>query len=165
MIASTSLRFRTDQFVSRCRVFELPGLASRKCDIPYIFAKGCLDAAKNAFVRISEAVLVGVINSMLETRQDDQSPRTIIDQARQIVAKAEQDHPGGLRSGRTLKLSQKHLPTKLRASVGRPKTSDDFFDFFFRLQFEDSCARLPISGQSLMAEQSFSNPMGSPGPS
>jgi bifunctional ADP-heptose synthase (sugar kinase/adenylyltransferase) len=97
------------QFVSRCKVFELPSLASRPWDIPYIFMAGCLkDLKKRGIesVRISEAALLSVTNWVLETPEEEQSPRVLIEKAAEIVAVALEKKE---RKTTSLEISKRHL--------------------------------------------------------
>jgi bifunctional ADP-heptose synthase (sugar kinase/adenylyltransferase) len=115
------------QFISRCIEFTLPSLPSRHCDIPYIFAMACLKSiweehADVRAVRISEAVLLGIINWVLKTPEKSQNARSIGEEARVTVGRA----ISGLTKGAdVVTISKRHLTNELKASLAQtdgPKT-------------------------------------------
>lgn len=117
------------QFVNRCKVFEVPSLASRHCDIPYIFAAGCLKSLRKNGIesaRISEAVLLAVINWVLKTPDEEQSPRVLVDRAAEIASIAVRDH--GDKSGPP-EISKRHLPADLRTLIGEALGPKRFLRF------------------------------------
>ncbi len=113
-------KFEASQFLSRCEIFELPELAKRRYDIPYIFAAACIKsdrktrASTMGTVEISERALLGVINWVLQTSREDQSPRKIFQVAAKTVQKARADAP----NDSVLKISLRHLSADLRKVVG-----------------------------------------------
>jgi sugar/nucleoside kinase (ribokinase family) len=83
-------RLSTSQFINRCNVYELPPIGRRIWDVPYIFASGCLKVLRKERhelnIKISEAVLLAIINWVLATPERDQSARTIVKEAEEMVA-------------------------------------------------------------------------------
>ena len=118
------------QFKSRCKTFELPSLDSRKGDIAYIFAAGCVRAlqtwrAQDDTVDISEAVLLSVINWVLEAH-GRQSPRTIREVARETVERALNKQAS---NQTVLEISKRHLPTQVFNCLGKTEGKKRLFRF------------------------------------
>jgi sugar/nucleoside kinase (ribokinase family) len=106
------------QFLSRCKVFDLPSLDSRHCDIPYIFAAGCIKGLRKKgieSVRISESVLLGVTNWVLQTPEEDQSPRVLVEKAIDIASAALRKQTDAVGAP---EISRRHLPADLQKLVG-----------------------------------------------
>lgn len=117
------------QFVSRCKVFALPSLASRHCDIPYIFAAGCIKGLRKEgieSIRISESVLLGVTNWVLQTPEEDQSPRVLVEKAVEIASAALKQQPDTVD---VPEISKRHLPADLRKCLGETLGPKRFIRF------------------------------------
>lgn len=116
------------QFKSRCKLFELPPLESRKGDIPYIFAAGCMKTLRTSRIHgafISEAVFLGVINWVLQS-QGSVNSRKIIDAAKDTVAAALRDKD----INRSIpEISKSYLPEEVKVCLGQIEGKKRFFQF------------------------------------
>jgi bifunctional ADP-heptose synthase (sugar kinase/adenylyltransferase) len=130
------------QFRSRCNLFELPSLASRPHDIPYIFAKFCFSQVSKQApkdIKISEKVLLAVIVWVLQTPEIDQSTRKIDDLAKVVVKSASQSAG---KSNRTLELSARHLPKWIDAD-GTGAKNRSFYVFTWNDSESSSLVKQP----------------------
>jgi bifunctional ADP-heptose synthase (sugar kinase/adenylyltransferase) len=119
------------QFIDRCKEFESPTLASRHCDIPYIFAMACLRHSKKIHqeirdVKISEAVLLSAINWVLNTPEELQSARRLYDKAKDPVTNALAGFSPG---DDTLTITRRHLDRELNSALGGAKDPKTMFRF------------------------------------
>jgi len=124
------------QFVSRCKEFVLPPISQRLWDIPYIFAAGCLKKIRkprDPVIRITESVLVAVINWVLSTSERDQSPRNIFNQGGELVEKVQEklDKADGdpHMNILTLSASDLNLSPVLSHHAGPKALEKKFFEF------------------------------------
>jgi bifunctional ADP-heptose synthase (sugar kinase/adenylyltransferase) len=126
-------KFERSQFLRRCESFELPELALRRGDIPYIFAAACIRAQEKLApkaqraVEISQRALLGVINWVLQTRPEDQTPAQIIKEAKAAVTVA---HNSTSR-GALLKISRRHLSEHVREAIGPWHPDKQFVTFIW----------------------------------
>jgi bifunctional ADP-heptose synthase (sugar kinase/adenylyltransferase) len=115
------------QFLNRCKEFVLPPLHSRHGDIPYIFASNCLELLGVSSVRISEAVLLGLINSILNAPESKQSPRQIYRRAEEVTASARRHFDTGSRQ--ITEISKRYLPDDLKDGLESTGVQRRFFTF------------------------------------
>lgn len=117
------------QFLSRCIVFRLPSIEKRPWDIPYIFALACLKQLKkfgHNRVRISEAVLLSVVNQLLSLSPDDRNSRRVVSAAEEMVSRL----PLNVKQGeRIVELSKRYLSDELRPHVGYTEASKILLEF------------------------------------
>jgi len=75
------------QFRSRCEILTLPTILDRPHDIPYILL-GMLDelCPSCTMIKFDKAALAGVINWFLVDRTSEQSPRSLWNMAKKIIA-------------------------------------------------------------------------------
>lgn len=100
------------QFVSRCTIFKLPPIGQRLYDIPYIFANACFKKLLKqnvSSIKISEAVLVAVINCIITLDEREQSPRKIVDEADAMINNAARTGSAGI-----ITLSRRYLTKTLK---------------------------------------------------
>ena len=114
------------QFLTRIREFLVPALSTRHGDIPYIFGAGCLKELKTSSTRISEAVLLGVINWVLKQPEGQQSPREIIRKAEEVVAEFSRNPT---KKGVIPEISKRHLPAALKDGLEETESPREFFQF------------------------------------
>jgi bifunctional ADP-heptose synthase (sugar kinase/adenylyltransferase) len=123
---------RQHQFVRRVKKFELPDLTERLVDIPYIFARSCLSLLEDSEInqiRISEAVLLGVINNFITLPAPDRNTETIRECAKQVVDSARGKAGGQFAAKSILELSKRYLPEKLATAVGSQQHERKFIEF------------------------------------
>lgn len=116
------------QFMSRCVLLELPAIDQRYKDVAYIFAAGCLKAARGKAsqpVLISEAALIAVVNWVLDTPLEDQSPRNIVKKAGEAVAAALR----GSSAKGALRIRKQHLSPDVLKSLGPIEGNSQFLEF------------------------------------
>jgi bifunctional ADP-heptose synthase (sugar kinase/adenylyltransferase) len=124
------------QFLTRCRLFELPPLSARLKDVPFIFAAGCMKHLEKRLgkpqqrpLRISEAVLTGISNWVLLTPQDKQSAREVISIAK-IVVDATLSDAGKV--SRPPQISKRHLPSTVAETLGPTERVKTFYEFLWQ---------------------------------
>ena len=101
------------QFLDRCVEFILPPLSERHEDIPYIFAASCLRLLKSRSVKITEAVLLAVINWILNDPDGERNARNIVTEAERVVSTVRKERPA-IEDGYVAEVSRRHLPEDLR---------------------------------------------------
>jgi len=124
------------QFMSRCVLLELPSIDARLKDVAYIFAANCVLAARgraNQPVLISEAALIAVVNWVLNTPPEDQSPRNIVKKAKEAVGAALKDSAA---SKGPLRISKRHVPPDVVLSLGPTERTKQFFEFWWHRPLE-----------------------------
>lgn len=115
------------QFLSRCREFLVPALSSRPGDIPYIFGAACLNHLGSSSVRISEAVLLGVINGLLQATEGQQNARNIFRRAGEIVSNV--NKTVGTVLGQIEEISKRHLTVDLQVGLEETEPPRHFYQF------------------------------------
>src|ERR1019366_4902151 len=129
------------QFMGRCEEFVLPPLSRRHGDIPYIFAASCLRHLKADSVRITEAVLLAVIDWVLRTPDYRQSPRGVFKKAKQVVDRMRRETY--LNRGLPVEISKRHLPDDLSLEVDEVEIHKHVFQFFWELSAPADNTKLP----------------------
>jgi len=115
------------QFLTRCKLIFLPDLSTRQGDIPFIFAASCLFHLGLRSAKITESVLLAVINWVLSLPEGQQNAREIFKKAKQIVG-AFLNRTSG-KDDPLPAISRRDLPEELAIGLDAAASPKRFFDF------------------------------------